>query len=155
MWLEMDVSGIKIKLQINSYKPTNKETEDDTWCKCDYQFFSGDWLNYHKENDEVLLSGEVEALADGLTELLDNKISEAKEIVCIEPDFIFKLYPKTDLRDDPNYIYIRSGYEIQDIYCEWKLYFWNGGRTENCLTITLYRKEIVSLRDYLLLVTNR
>lgn len=152
MWFEIDASGIKIKLQINGYKPTNKENWDSEWCRCDFLFTSGDWLNYHKENDEVLLCSEIDELAETLTELLDNKILEEREILCIEPDFIFKLYPETDLRDNPQYTYIQPGYEIQDIYLEWRIYFWYEGLTDNYLTITFNRDKIEIFRDYLVLV---
>lgn len=155
MWFEIDASGIKIKLQINGYKPTNKENWDSEWCRCDFLFTSGDWLNYHKENDEVLLCSEIDELAETLTELLDNKILEEREILCIEPDFIFKLYPETDLRDNPQYTYIQPGYEIQDIYLEWRIYFWYEGLTDNYLTITFDRDKIESFRDYLVLVRSR
>lgn len=111
--------------------PTATEDEewDSEWCRCDFLFASGDWLNYHKENDEVLL--------------------------CIEPDFVFELYPQMDLREDPKYTYVQPGYEIQDIYVEWKIYFWHGGLTDNYLTITLGREDIARLRDYLKLVIKR
>lgn len=155
MWFEIDASGIKIKLQINGYKPTNKENWDSEWCRCDFLFTSGDWLNYHKENDEVLLCSEIDELAETLTELLDNKILEEREILCIEPDFIFKLYPETDLRDNPQYTYIQPGYEIQDIYLEWRIYFWYEGLTDNYLTITFDRDKIESFIDYLVLVRSR
>ena len=155
MWFEIDASGIKIKLQINGYKPTNKENWDSEWCRCDFLFTSGDWLNYHKENDEVLLCSEIDELAETLTELLDNKILEEREILCIEPDFIFKLYPETDLRDNPQYTYIQPGYEIQDIYLEWRIYFWYEGLTDNYLTITFNRDKIESFIDYLVLVRSR
>ena len=154
MWFEIDASGIRIKLQVKGYKPTNDDNWDSEWCKCDCLLSSGDWLNYHIENDEVLLSAEVETLAKAFTKLLDNKLTEVTEICCIEPDFVFKLFPQTDLRNDPKYTYIRHGCEIQDIYLEWKIYFWDEGLTENYLTVTLYRDEIISLRDYLTLVVN-
>lgn len=149
MWFEIDASGIRVKLQIKGYKPTNKDNWDSEWCKCDCSFSSGNWLNYHKENDEVLLSAEVETLEKAFTKLLDNKFTEVTEICCIEPDFVFKLFPQTDLRSDPKYTYIRPGCEIQDIYLEWRVYFWDGGLTDNYLTITLDREEIMTLRDYL------
>ena len=155
MWFEIDASGIKIKLQINGYRPTNEENLDSVWCNCDFLFSSGDWLNYHKENDEILLAGEVDELEENLSKLLDNKLLKTKELACIEPDFIFKLYPQTDLRHDPKYIYVQPGYEIQDIYLEWKIFFWHGGLTDNYLTITLYRDEIVRLRDYLSAIIKR
>ena len=104
---------------------------------------------YHKEDDTVLLSCEVESLEEALTKLLNNEMLEVEEIVCIEPDFNFILYPQKDRRKDPKYTYIQPGYEIQDIYFEWKIYFWNQGLTDNYLSITLDREEIKSLRDYL------
>lgn len=149
MWLEMDVSGIAVKLQIKGYRPATKENWDSNWCRCDFLFASGDWLNYHKEDDEVLLSCEVEELEESLTKLLNNELSEVKEIECIEPDFVFSLYPQSDLRDNPKYTYVQLGYEIVDIYLEWKIFFWNQGLTANYLSITLDREEIVQLRDYL------
>ena len=155
MWFEIDATGIKIKLQINGYRPTNKDNWDSEWCRCDFLFSSGNWLNYHKENKEILLASEVDILEEKLSKLLDNKLWEIEEMVCIEPDFIFKLYPQTDLREDPKYTYIQPGYEIQDVYLEWKIFFWDGGLTDNYLTVTLYREEIESLRDYLSAVKNR
>ena len=150
MWFEVDGNGINIKLQIYGYKQTNKDNCFDEWCKCDFKFTSGAWLNYHKENDEILLSFEVKQLEETLTKLLTNELSEIKEMVCMEPDFIFEFYPQTDIRNKPNYCYVNPGSEIQDIYMEWKIFFWNEGITDNHLTISLGRKEIIMLRDYLL-----
>lgn len=149
MWFEIDADGIKVKLQITGYTPANKDNWDSEWCKCDFLFSSGEWLNYHKENDEVLLCCEIEELAESLTDLIDDKLSGDKEIICIEPDFIFKLYPKKHLRENPNYTYIQPGCEIQDAYLEWKIYFWNEGLTNNYLTVTLDRDNMVKFRDYL------
>lgn len=149
MWLELDISGIEMKLRINGYKPSTKENWDSNWCKCDFLFSSGDWLNYHKEEDEVLLSCEVEELEESLTKLMNNELSEIKEIECIEPDFKFILHPQSDRRDNPKYTYVQPGYEIEDIYLEWKIYFWNSGLTDNHLTLTLDREEIMKLKEYL------
>lgn len=155
MWLEIDADGIRVNLQIKGYKPANKDNWYSNWCNCDFLFTSGDWLNYHKENDEVLLSCEVEELAEAFTELLDNKLSSAEEIAFIEPDFVFKLYPQRDLSDDPKYKFAQSGYQIQDIYLEWNIFFWHEGLTDNYLTITLNRDDIVRLRDYLSAIMRR
>ncbi len=155
MWFKLDASGIKINLQIKNYKLTNRKNWDREWCHCDFLFYSDNWLNYHKENDEVLLCCEIDEISEALTRLLDNKIIEEKEIICIEPDFIFKLFPQKDLRDDARYTYVKPGYEIQDIYLEWRIYFWDDGLTDNYLTITLYRDEITRFRDYIELVRNQ
>lgn len=155
MWLEMDVSGIEVKLRIKGYRPATKENWDSNWCRCDFLFASGDWLNYHKEDAEVLLSCEVEELEESLTKLLNNELSEVKEIDCIEPDFVFMLYPQRDLREDPKYTYVQPGYEMADIYVEWQIYFWNQGLTANYLTITLDREEIICLKNYFSDVINK
>lgn len=149
MWLELDLCGIKVKLRIKGYKPTGKEDWDSEWCNCDFLFASGEWLNYHREDDEVLLSCEVEELEESLTKLLNNELNEVKEIMCMEPDFNFILHPQKDLRTDPKYTYVQKGYEIQDIYVEWKVFFWNEGLTDNHLTVVLGREDIMQLRDYL------
>lgn len=155
MWLELDISGIEVKLRINGYRPSTKENWDSNWCRCDFLFASGDCLNYHKEEDEVLLSCEVEELEESLTKLLNNELLEVKEILCIEPDFNFILHPQKDLRTDPRYTYVQEGYEIQDIYMDWKIFFWNEGLTDNHLTVVFGREDIVKLRDYLASVIHK
>ncbi len=94
------------------------------------------------------MSCEVEEMAEAFTELLDNKLSSAEEIAFIEPDFVLS-YTHRDLSDDPKYKFAQSGYQIQDIYLEWNIFFWHEGLTDNYLTITLNRDDIVRLRDYL------
>lgn len=155
MVFELDASGIKIRLKIKNYRRTNREDWDSEWCACDFHFYSYDWLNYYRQNNEVLLSSEIDEIYDSLTRLLDNQMTQTEEIICIEPDFVFKLYPQKDLSKDPSYTYVRPGYEIQDIYLEWKIYFYEGDLSENYLTLTLYRDDIESLRDYLGLVKNK
>ena len=150
MWLELDASGIKIKLQIKEYIPSTKDNWDSQWCQCDFLFSSKDWLYYHKEDDELLLCCEVEELEDSFSKLLNNDLTEVKEIACIEPDFVFILHPQSDRRNNPNYTYVQPGFEIEDIYVEWKVFFWNGGLTDNHLVVTLDRDDIEIMRNYLL-----
>ncbi|MDY3830551.1 MAG: hypothetical protein SPK49_07600 [Erysipelotrichaceae bacterium] len=149
MWFEINADGIDLKLQINDYQPTNNDNWDSVWCRCDLLLSSSNWLNYRIDGDEVLLACEIDELEKMLTELLDDKLEKIEEIDCIEPDFKFILYPQTDLRDDPKYAYVQPGYEIRDAHLEWKVFFWNGGITDNHLVISLEREEIKSLRDYL------
>jgi hypothetical protein len=144
-----DISGIDVYLKIKGYSTSTKDDWDCKWCKCDFMFKSGKWLNYHKEDDEVLLSSEVEDLKEYLTKLLNGELSEVYEFECMEPDFIFTLYPEKDLRDDQKYVYVQPGFEIEDIHMEWKIYFWSDGLTDNFLTVTLDRSDIVEFRDYL------
>lgn len=155
MWLKIDLDGIDVQMRINGYKPSTHEDWDSQWCKVDFSFSSGDWLNYHKEQDEVLLSCEVEELADSIAKLLRDELTEMKEISCIEPDFNFYLYPKRDLREDPKYTYIREGCEIADIYMEWAISFWHDGLTGNYLTLTLCNDDMRLLLNYLNLTTGK
>ena len=148
MWFDIDVDGVRIQMQVKGYEKSNKQNWDDLWCTCDFAFSSGSWLNYHKESDETLLSCEIEQLAKALSELLDNKLTDIKEIECLEPDFRFKLYPQIDLKGRQGY---SPDFDIQDVYLEWRVYFWcEGGITDNHLTVILDRDEIEKLKDYLL-----
>lgn len=150
MWFNLDVCGIMVRLQINKYHPTSDKEGDEWyshWCEVDYSFTSKSWLNYHKESDEVLLSGEVEMLEKVLTELLRDQLNEVKVFGCIEPDFKFVLHPKRDLRKEG--VICAPGLEIADFYLEWKIYFWDDGLTDNHLTLVMDRDEIRAFRDYL------
>lgn len=145
----LDANGIKFQLDIKGYKKSDKDNWDCQWCRCDFLFSSGKWLNYHKENDEILLSCEVEELKDSLEKLLDDSLVDVKEINFIEPDFEFILTPKQDLRNNSKYLYIKPGHEIADIFIEIRVYFWDDGLTDNYLSVTLYRDEISKFKDYL------
>lgn len=150
MWFNLDANGIMIRLQINKYHPTSDEEGEEWyshWCEVDYSFTSKDWLNYHGNQDEVLLSGEVEMLEKALTALLRDQIPEVEVFSCVEPDFKFILHPKRDRRKDG--VICRPGLEIADIYLEWEIYFWDEGLTDNHLTIVLERNSIRAFRDYL------
>ena len=138
MSLSFNVDGINIYLKINNYKPSDKDHWDAHWCKCDFMFTSDNWLNYHKENDEILLCSEIEELESTLTMLLNGEINEDREISFIEPDFVFNISPIKNMQN-----------LVLDIMTEWKVYFWHDGITANYLSITLDRDEIQKLRDYL------
>ena len=155
MRLKIDLNGILLRLNIKDYEPSQQDRWDCQWCHVDFSFSSYSWLDYHQENDEVLLSCEVETLAESLDKLLNDEITEITELPCIEPDFNFVLYPKRDLRDDHKYIYVREGYEIADIYMEWITTFWSDGLTGNYLSVTLDRDDIHILLCYLNYVTGK
>lgn len=137
MSLNMNVDGINVFLKINDYKPSNRCNWDSLWCKCDFMFSSGDWLNYHRENDEIFLCSEIEELESTFTMLLNGELVEDKEITLIEPDFVFQFYPQKVNQDS-----------VSDILVDWRVYFWHEGLTDNYLSVTLDREEIIMLRDY-------
>lgn len=149
MRLKMDICGIELQFKVCGYEPSVHEKWDDQWCRCDYSFSSGSWLNYHKVMDEVLLSCEIERIAELLQKLLNDELSEKTELEFIEPDFQMTLCPKRDLRDDPRYLSVQPGHEIVDIYMDWRVYFWDEGLTDNFLSVTLGREDIEMLLTYL------
>lgn len=155
MWFKLDLCGIEMNIRIKGYTPSDKDKWDYQWCDVDFSFIGGTWLKYQRDDDEVLLSCEVEELAEALDNLLKDKVPEIQTIECIEPDFNFILHPKRDLRDDPKYTYIQKGFEIADIYMEMKIFFWHEGLTDNHLSIAFDRLDIQYLRNYLFLVVGK
>lgn len=151
-WFKIDLNGIVAQIRINSYQKSTHENWDSQWCDVGFSFSSGEWLNYNRDHDAILLSCEVEELADKIQKLLNDELTEIEEVICIEPDFKFILQPKKDLRENPRYAYVRDGYEFQDVYMEWKIFFWNEGLTDNYLSLTIDRTDLQYLLNYLLLV---
>ena len=155
MWLKLNLDGIVLSLRIRQYKKVEADDWDSTWCKTDFSFISEPWLKYIKEDDEVLLAREVDELVEALEKLLTDQLYEPTEFTCIEPDFIFELNPKEDLRKNPRYLYIQPGCEIADIDLEWKVFFWYEGLTGNYLSVALARSDIECLLTYLKVVTGQ
>lgn len=153
MKLRMDLDGICLQLSIDGYTHTTQQSWDENWCKCSFSFTSGDWLNYHKERDEVLLSSEVDRLADRFEKLLNGELEMPVELSMIEPDFVFRLVPVQDVRNNPDVVYVREGCELVDIQVEWQINFWDDGCfTANYLTVMLDRADIEAMLAYLRLV---
>ena len=146
MWFHFN-GGIDVHFRICKYEPATEDDWFGQWCECDYSFQAGNWLHYHGEKDEVLLSCEVEILEKALTALLRDQITEVEQLSFAEPDFRFVFHPKRDRRKEG--VICRPGTEIADIYLEWKIYFWDDGLTDNHLTIVLDREEIRAFRNYL------
>lgn len=152
MWLKLDLSGIKLSMQIKNYHKTSEEDWLSVWCKTDFSFVADKWLNYCEDDSEVFLAREIEDLAKSLDDLLNDRLNAATEFNCMEPDFNFVLNPKQDVRLNPKVLYVRPGCEIVDIDMEWKISFWYDGLTANYLSVTLDRSDIERLLLYLRLV---
>ena len=155
MWFKLNLNGIVMHMRIKDYEPSKNNIWDCQWCSIDFSFTSEPWLNYQCDNNSVMLSCEVETLVDALDALLNDKLIDVKTIECIEPDFNFILHPKRDLRNDPKYTYVQEGYEIEDIYMDMKISFWNGGLTDNFLSVRFDRNDIQYFRNYLLWVIGK
>ena len=154
MVFEREIGGIQVVLRIDGYRAPSEHDYGDVWCDCGYSFRFGDIINYHKDHDELFMPEEIDELAATLSGLLDGAVTEPLEMAMTEPDFVFMLYPEKDLRKDPRYTYVAPGYEIQDVYVEWRVFFWSNGLTDNFLTITLDREDVAAFRDFLLSCKN-
>ena len=137
MWLKLNLSGIRLSMQIRNYRRTSEEDWLSVWCKTDFSFVADKWLNYCEDDSEVFLAREIEDLAKSLDDLLNDRLTAPTEFNCIEPDFNFILRP---------------GCEIVDIDMEWKISFWDEGLTDNYLSVSLVRSDIECLLSYLRLV---
>ncbi len=143
----LDLDGIELHFQIDEYKPSENEMWDQEWCNCELRLISGDWLNL-KRSGELFLNSEVEGMLQHMIELLrDKEMGKPREVEFIEPDFRMVLHPIKDLRKE--YAYCKPGYEFQDVFIEWKTYIWNGGLTDNYMTVVLYREDIQKMIQYL------
>ena len=152
MWLKLNLSGIRLSMQIRNYRRTSEEDWLSVWCKTDFSFVADKWLNYCEDDSEVFLAREIEDLAKSLDDLLNDRLTAPTEFNCIEPDFNFILNPKKDLRLDPKVLYVRPGCEIVDIDMEWKNLILARWTDANYLSVTLNRTDIESLLLYLRLV---
>ena len=54
MRLQVDLNGILLQLNIHDYQPSTDDAWFCEWCRTDFSFSSKSWLNYHKEDDEIL-----------------------------------------------------------------------------------------------------
>lgn len=148
MGLVLDVNGIKIKMHLEKCDDAQTGT---VYFKHDISFSSDNWLNFNIDNGaERIFPSSIEEIAKALTEQADNKLTDVKEVICIELAMIFKLYPQTQAKD----YYGNDNGDIQDIRTELQVYFWNDRLTANHLTVVLGRDEITKLRDYLVSALN-
>jgi hypothetical protein len=154
VWLKLDLDGIDFHFRIKNYRQST-ENWDDEWSKEDLTLQSSNWLDYHIDNDELLLMCEVEELRDDIKSLLFDENKKIYSLECIEPDLTFTFYPKIDLREESNYIYVQRGCEIVDVFMELKVAFWNDGLTANRLLLNFDRSDLEKLLCYLELITGK
>ena len=152
MALNMNIDGMEIYLNIKGYQKTNSENWDDTWCNVDFSFRFQGCIDYSMNDGEILLACEVESLEKILTELLEDKLQQTKNMYSfIEPDFNFELFQKHKITDeDSDVIYVKPGHELIDISADWTVNLWHDGAlTANSFSVAMDREDITQLRDYL------
>lgn len=86
MWLKLNLSGIRLSMQIRNYRRTSEEDWLSVWCKTDFSFVADKWLNYCEDDSEVFLAREIEDLAKSLDDLLNDRLTAPTEFNCMRPN---------------------------------------------------------------------
>ena len=155
MWLKLDLEGMKVQLQIKGYEPSSRDHWDFQWCKVDFTFVFPGCLNYMKQDDEVLLSCEVEELEAKLDDFINDKIIKSETLEFIEPDFVFEFQPGYNMEEAGVCSYAAPGHEMSAAFMVWKVRLWQDGLTDNYFSTTLEKEDMRILRDYLRLVVGK
>jgi len=131
MWIRLDLSGTIFYLKVTGYEETTELDWFDKWCTIDGCIENP---NLHIDlQGEVLLASEIDWLANNLDDLVNDRLSELRSIDCIEPILSFVLYPKEDLRKNPQIRGVQEGRESEDIRGEMIVHLWaEGGADEKC-----------------------
>lgn len=155
MWIKLDLEGIDFHFRISKYRKSTKENGFDEWCEVDLTLQAREWLNYQIVSDETLLAVEVEEIRDRIDNLLNGSLEKPEKIECIEPDLEFHLHPKEDIRNNPDVVYVKPGYEIADIDMDLIVSFWDrdGALSANRLLLSFGREDLEKLLCYLQYVT--
>ncbi len=151
MKLKLDLEGIEAILAINKYRPSTKEKWDEEWCMVSFSVTSGNWLNYGKLDDPILLCSEVEELRDILKKLLLDELTDKIKLEFIEPDFTFDISPK--VKDNQLTLFDEQE-RWHNASADWKIYFWDEGLTCNYLNLHLSLEDIEYFKNYLNLITD-
>lgn len=155
MWFRLNLEGIDFHFRISKYQKSTKENWDDEWCRIDLTLQAPDWLNYRIVYAETMLAAEVEHIRDKINDLLHDKLSKPETIECIEPDFVFHLHPKEDIRNNPDVLYVKPGFEIADIDMDFQVTFWDrdGALSSNRLMLSFIREDLEMLLCYFQYIT--
>ncbi len=147
MRLRLDLDGIIFLLKVSDYVKTTKEDWDDKWCNAE-GYIANSFLHVDLQG-EILLSADIDWLANELDALLNDRLSEPRIIDCIEPVLSFVLYPKEDLRKNPQILRVQEGHEIKDISGEMIVHLWeDGALTGNSIHLALRRDDLQAILVY-------
>lgn len=153
MWFRLNLGGIDFHFQISKYRKSTRENWDYEWCDVDLTL-QAKWLNFQITSSAILLAMEVEKIRDKIDALLNDKLDNPERIECIEPDLEFHLYPKEDIRNNPEIVYVQPGYEIADIGMDFVVSFWaDDGLSANRLLLSFGREDLEKLLCYLRYIT--
>lgn len=145
--LKLNIDDTEFEFGISNY--ISKEDNDENWAKIKLKVINKNF--YYDENREIMTCSEIEELLEEVEKLLKDEIKEKSSIDFLEPDIEFCLYPKINLWDLGNYIYIKKGHEIQDIFIELSINLTdnNGVYTGQKYVMVFAREEIEKIVEYI------
>lgn len=138
----LDLDGMEVEFAVYGYAESPNGIYDSKWCCIDLKIVSTDVINYHTKS-EMLLSIEIDELVNYINNFLLSEEKIRKEHTFYEPDleFLFECGCDTFGR------VWRSA--------EWKVFLYVDGYTTNCINMYLDEKDLVLLRDYLMLISGK
>lgn len=149
MRLVLDLDGIRTEIGIEGYISDFALNINTGYCMT-YIDLSSDYINY-TVNEPILKSSEVEYLKYELKNLLEDKTKEEKEIEFSDPSLQFNLQPSGDIISDVD----TGEYVTCDCSCDLIINIKRSGRlSSNEFRLFLIKDEIVTLYDYLRLITH-
>lgn len=155
MKLRLDLSDVDFLFEINNYKASEIETEEDNgFCNVNFSIV-GQYINYKIEGKEMFGHCEVEYIKETFRLLLSDEIKEDFKLDTIIPDFDFDIYPQRTIYSEPGKIEISGGSMERKMYVVFNVNFWcEGGMGGNTFSMRLNEDEIEAFYTYLQLITN-
>lgn len=129
---------------------TEKGFDDGGYYWTDAPITVNNWCFAYQTSSSCFEFSELVWMNEKLQSLLKDEILAVEEISFIEPDVKIVLHPKHDIRESGEYVYVKSGHEIEDIKADFIFYpFLDGCLTEQRYVLPLYRDGIRGLTEYL------
>lgn len=145
--IKMNIDDTYFEFGISNY--ISGKDNDENWANIKIKIYN--YYFKYVTNSELMTCAETEYLLHELELLLNDKMDKPKRIGFYEPDIDFYLYPKMNLWDTGEYVYIKEGHEIQDIYMELNINLTDrgGAYIGQKYSIIFNRKEIEKIVDYI------
>ena len=132
------------------FSVTNKGYNDEGYYWTNTNISVENWCFNYRTSGSCFEFSELKHMRDKLTSLLNDEVVSIKTITFLEPDVEIVLKPKCDLLNSGKYIYIKTGYEIEDISAEFLFFpFIEGVITNQHYVMQLFREDINKLVLYL------
>ena len=138
-WIRFNFNGLIFKMKNEGYN------SDNEWLKTSWRLTLENIINYNVDCCEVFTKECIDLIIKYATRLLDGKLKQKIDFDALEPDFSFLFVPKKTFHDD-----ITKEPFTTEPYMEIRVHLCHNGLTDNFISMTLWEKDILKFRDYLL-----